>query len=571
MNPQKNRAALYARYSSELQQDRSVEDQFDLSRTYAAREGLQIVAEFADRAKSGASFLDRDGLISLMAAAKERRFDVLIVESLDRLSRDQEDLAGLFKRLSFFEVEIRTLNEGVATPVHVGLRGLVGQLFLTDLGQKVRRGHIGRVKEGKIPGRPPYGYRSVPGRPGDPEIDPETSEVVRRIFREYAAGRTPRQIAAGLSADGIPAPRGGRWNPFGMIKSAGENTHQGGMLRNRVYIGELEWSKQRRVRNPETGKSLTRIAPIADRVIVKAPKYRIIDDELWNAVQEVAKSRSTGVGKDRSFKGGFDSFLAGLVSCEVCGSNMVVMERCKVTKRPRICCGEAKRTQGCSHSKSYDVGRLERLAIDGVLERLNDTRYMSEFVEAYREARQTEEKKARQEKGSVSKRLSEVEGAILRLVNALERGSMPEEMIVPRLQTLEAERVTLEERKRRAEEVTNVVTLHPNAVERYREGIAALYELLNKTEISVEARLAFRTLVAEIKVRPTRKRMPYEIDLAWNASALLGVDLFPEQRPASQIIAEAGVSSRLYPVSAPDEKREAVGYGRAAVRKGRRG
>jgi site-specific DNA recombinase len=213
MTKDNGRAALYARYSSELQRDRSIDDQFALSRGYAEREGIPIVAEFSDRARSGASFLDRDGLLDLMQAAKRREFNVLIVESLDRLSRDQEDLAGLYKRLKFFSVEIVTLNEGKVTEVHVGFRGLFGQLFITDLAQKVRRGHKGRVREGKIPGSIPYGYRKVPGRCAHPEIHPEHAEVVRRIFREYAAGITPRDIAAGLNRDGIPGPKGGLWSP----------------------------------------------------------------------------------------------------------------------------------------------------------------------------------------------------------------------------------------------------------------------------------------------------------------------------------------------------------------------
>jgi len=66
---------------------------------YAKREGIKITARFTDRAKSGASMFDRDGLIDLREAAKRREFDAIIVESLDRLSRGQEDLAGLYKRL----------------------------------------------------------------------------------------------------------------------------------------------------------------------------------------------------------------------------------------------------------------------------------------------------------------------------------------------------------------------------------------------------------------------------------------------------------------------------------------
>lgn len=131
-------AAIYARFSSDLQNDRSIDDQFSLCRTYAAREGFNVIREFEDRAKSAASLFDRDGLLELMTAAKARQFEAIIVESLDRLSRDQEDLAGLFKRMKFFNIELRTVNEGVATDMHVGLRGIIGSVYLKDLAAKVR-------------------------------------------------------------------------------------------------------------------------------------------------------------------------------------------------------------------------------------------------------------------------------------------------------------------------------------------------------------------------------------------------------------------------------------------------
>jgi len=109
------KAAVYARYSTDLQSEKSIEDQVALCRAYATRNGFAVVAVFQDRARSGASVLGRDGLMQLMDAARERQFDCVIVEALDRLSRDQEDLAGLWKRLSFVGVDIRAVHEGRGT------------------------------------------------------------------------------------------------------------------------------------------------------------------------------------------------------------------------------------------------------------------------------------------------------------------------------------------------------------------------------------------------------------------------------------------------------------------------
>src|SRR5215468_6039564 len=206
------RAVIYARFSTDHQDERSIEDQVALCRDYARREGLQVVEVFEDRARSGASILNRDGLLALMDGAKANAFDVVIVEALDRLSRDMEDLAGIHKRLTHRGIEIRAVHEGKVNTVLVGLRGLVGQLYREDTANKVRRGQSGRVRAGLAGGGITYGYTEVKGEPGKRVIVEAEAEVVRRIFTEYVAGRAPRQITHDLNRDKIAPPRGSRWN-----------------------------------------------------------------------------------------------------------------------------------------------------------------------------------------------------------------------------------------------------------------------------------------------------------------------------------------------------------------------
>ncbi len=69
---------------------------------------------------------------------------------MDRLSRDQEDIAGLFKRMAYYDVKIVTLSEGEVTHLHVGLKGTMNALFLKDLADKTRRGQRGRVGAGQV-------------------------------------------------------------------------------------------------------------------------------------------------------------------------------------------------------------------------------------------------------------------------------------------------------------------------------------------------------------------------------------------------------------------------------------
>jgi hypothetical protein len=143
---------------------------------------------------------------------------IVLVESLDRLSRDLEHVAALYKRITFRGARIVTLSEGVVTDMHVGLRGTMASLFLKDLAAKTHRGLEGRIRQGRATGNPPYRYR-VEHRldhRGEPErglrrIEEAEAAVVRRIFTLYAGGTSPMRIARLLNAEGVPRPNGGAW------------------------------------------------------------------------------------------------------------------------------------------------------------------------------------------------------------------------------------------------------------------------------------------------------------------------------------------------------------------------
>ena len=116
------KVAIYARYSSDNQRDASIADQLRICRLHAEKQGWQIVEEYTDHAISGASLL-RPGIQALISDATRGRFGLVLAEAMDRLSRDQEDIAGLFKRMAYADVKIVTLSEGEVTHLHVGLKG----------------------------------------------------------------------------------------------------------------------------------------------------------------------------------------------------------------------------------------------------------------------------------------------------------------------------------------------------------------------------------------------------------------------------------------------------------------
>src|SRR3954447_17999872 len=188
------RSAIYARYSSELQRDASIEDQVRACKARIEAEGWTIAATYTDHAISGASRL-RPGYQKLLEDARAGEFDTVIAEALDRLSRDQEDVAGLYKHLTFAGVRLITLAEGEISELHVGLKGTMNALFLKDLAQKTRRGLEGRVRQGRSGGGLCYGYKVAreldsagSNIAGGRIVDDAEAAIVRRIFSEFATG-----------------------------------------------------------------------------------------------------------------------------------------------------------------------------------------------------------------------------------------------------------------------------------------------------------------------------------------------------------------------------------------------
>ncbi|PTW34655.1 recombinase family protein [Rhodovulum kholense] len=126
------RAAIYARYSTDLQSAASIPDQVRLCRRLCEERGWTVAEVFADEAMSGASQL-RPDFQRMQQAAMRGSFDVIVAEALDRLSRDQEHIAGLHKRMRYLGVKIVTKAEGEISEMHIGLGGTMSALFLRNL------------------------------------------------------------------------------------------------------------------------------------------------------------------------------------------------------------------------------------------------------------------------------------------------------------------------------------------------------------------------------------------------------------------------------------------------------
>src|SRR3546814_14890965 len=118
-------------------------------------------------------------------------------------------------------------------------------LFLKDLAKKTHRGLRGRVEKGYSAGAVGYGYRKVRRLTsegelvrGEREVDPAEALVVERIFRVFAAGKSPRDIARDLNADGIAGPSRRAWLDTSIRSDARRGR---GTLIHELSVGVSAW------------------------------------------------------------------------------------------------------------------------------------------------------------------------------------------------------------------------------------------------------------------------------------------------------------------------------------------
>lgn len=453
------RAALYARFSSDRQNERSCRDQLDLCRAWAEKQGIIVVAEYDDAAVSGASTVNRLGLGRMMRDAREGLFDVVICEALDRLSRDQADLATIKKQLKFLEIGIATVQDGEVGAMHIGLKGLMGEMYLADLAQKTRRGQSARVRAGASGGGRSYGYDPAPGKPGELTVNETEAAVVRRIFAEYARGKTPREIVAGLNREGIPGPRGGPWNASTIN---GSRDRANGILRNRLYVGEIVWNRQRFVKDPDTGKRVSRKNPESEWLTAPAPHLAIVDRKVWD---KAAARQSAHAAYPPSKARKPVHLLSGLVKCACCGGGFTIINR------DRMGCSAVRERGTCDNRTMIARSEIERRVVESLRRHLCDPAMTAEFVRAYHERRRQLVDENRSSRGERERRLAELTRAIDRGIAAILDGTAPDGL-GPRVQQMEREAADL--RAAIADDGPAPIQIHPAAADRYAQMAADL-------------------------------------------------------------------------------------------------
>ena len=510
-------AILYARYSTALQSQDSVEDQLRLLRERATREGWQIAGEQADPAVSG-TVRNRPGLVAALAAIERGEAGILLAESLDRISRDQEDLAGIFKRIRFGGARIVTLSEGDIGTMHIGMGGTMSAMFLEQLAEKVRRGHIGRVKAGRIPGGLSFGYRKVRAfRPdGEPErglreIDEDQAATVRRIFTEYAAGDSANAIARRLNAEGIPSPRGGQWRANAIT---GSRKRGNGILHNRLYIGEILYNRQAFRKDPDTRKRVSRANDAGETVSQAVPDLRIIDAETWSTVQ-ARLDDAGGEQAHRRRQRRQRRLFSGKLRCSECGGLVIIIST------DRWGCSAYRQTGTCSNGSTITDNALQARVWAAIKRDLLHPDVIAAYLDEFRLAWAEERQRLIAGHADIDRQLADIDLQEDRIADAIVAGIAPAKLKA-RADDLAAQREALLTSQADLPEIEPVVA-HPTVIREYRRQVDSMAKIAaGDREAMDQARPLLDRLVDFIEVTRRADRRGVDLILHGELATILG-------------------------------------------------
>jgi DNA invertase Pin-like site-specific DNA recombinase len=278
-------AVFYGRYSSANQNEQSIEGQRHVCERFAAEHDICIVGEYIDRALSGTSD-KRPQFRQMIADSSGGGFEIVLVYKLDRFARNRYDSAIHKKLLRDNGVRVVSATEPLSdTPEGIILEGMletIDQYFSEELSRKCKRGLSESCAKGYfICNTVPLGYKKIDRRL---EIDPDTVPLIRRIFEDYADGKSPERIAADLNAAGLTVS--GRAFHKKTIR---------GWLKNEIFIGRYHCGEN----------------------VVDVPA--VISPDLWGRVQ---KRRENAAHTYRDNRGQYRYYLTGRAFCGVCGGRV---------------------------------------------------------------------------------------------------------------------------------------------------------------------------------------------------------------------------------------------------------
>jgi hypothetical protein len=423
----------------------------------------------------------------MLTAARRHEFDVILAEDSSRLWRNLAEQSPRLAELADLEIavvthDLDTRHESAEIMGAVG--GAMASAYRKEIGRRTRRGLEGLARNQKSCGGRAFGYiAATDSESGRREINPEQAPVVRSIFEQYAAGRSPRRIAEELNSRKIPSP-GAPWKREvrrrgGWLCSAiaGNQKHGIGILNNDMYRGTVVWNRAKWIRSAaDSGKRKQVMNPRSEWIEHQDESLRIVSDALWNRVKARQQAQAHGIGK--RVRRGLSAQVASrtgpgprylfstLLECGVCGANFVVVDK--------YCWGCSSHKHGGKSACPNNLRLKRDLVESGLLDGLRRELLSPEAIAEFR--RRVIKRMAEQQRrpAASAARIAALKSQVVNLVEAIATGALKSSpALAARLQAAESELAALRDQET-PREVRKVDRVIPRIDEAFRELVADL-------------------------------------------------------------------------------------------------
>ena len=381
------RAAIYARYSSERQNEQSIEWQIKECEEYAQRKDFVISKVYTDYAKSAYKNIEkRTAFMDMIADAKKNLFDILLVYKFDRFSRNRYESViykGDLKKHNVTVISVTESIEGLdseTTPYEAMLEW-AAQYYSKQTSERAMRGmRENAIKGLSTGGNIPLGYKI--GKDKRLEIDEEKAIIIRTTFKMYDEGYSKSEIANTLNEKGWRTKTGKLFNCNNLSW----------FFENKMYYGDYTYKGE-----------IPRSCPI------------IVSKEVWDRCYLRHTENKKLRGQKRS---DVDFILTGKVFCGHCGATMCGESGIgrNETKYTYYTCSRRKKSHECK-KKNEKLAFLESYVIEQTISFISNAKNIETVAENIFKLYQKDKSKDISE--NIIKRLKEVEREINESVEAL--------------------------------------------------------------------------------------------------------------------------------------------------------
>lgn len=484
-------AVLYARFSSDMQHETSIEAQQEAIYKFAEANGYRIVGEYIDRAKTGTSIAKRESFKQMLKDSSAKGFQYVIVHKLDRFARDRYDSAIAKHELKRNNVKVVSVLEHIDdTPESIILEALLeamAEYYSKNLGREVMKGF--KVRAGKCMhngGQPPLGY-DVDEVTKLLVINEKEAEAVRMIFDLYTSGYGYGHIIAELNAHGYKTK---------CNRDFGKNSIYS-IIRNEKYAGYYVYNQWDGKHNRHKRKS-------DDEVVkIKGGVPAIISEEQFAKAAELMAIHKRAPGSYTAKK---TYLLSGLIRCGHCGRAMTgnARQNGKGYRYSSYRCSRGRMDE-CAN-KEIVSRKLDEFALAQLEKHIFNEANIPAIIAEVREKYEKRYDGRDKELTDLNNRLNGVRLQQNNIVNAV-AGGQGSKLLMDRLAQLEADEQTLIQRIYELENPTDEVIITDEAL---TEVILKISPFIHKRDIK-ECKKIVRDFVEQVTVYNDRVEITMKI------------------------------------------------------------